>query len=227
MAEHKSKSKTITRRQALAISLAAAGAGTVGAAQASPKPRRRRPLEGKRVLIGISDFSESLETYYMIYRLMEEGAVPVVTAPAVKRLELVVHYDEPGYLSYCEKPGYPIDVQTASNDVEPADHDGLLLPGGRAPEELRLDEGMIKIVGHFLDKKKPLGAMCHGVMLLYTGRPIKGRRVTANRQIRPDIEQLGGKFLDQPVVVDGALVTSRGYGDLPYFMPKFLEVLAR
>jgi protease I len=214
-----------TRRQALTAAFGAAGLAFAAgprtlAAEAAGK------LQGKRVLLGISDFSESLETYYMFYRLKEEGVVPVVVAPKKKQVEMVIHFDHPDYLSYLEKPGYPIDAQLASAEVDPSQYDGLLLPGGRAPEELRLDPGMQKIVAHFLTAKKPLGAMCHGVMLLYTAGSIQGRRLTGNRQIRPDIDHYGGAFLDQPVVVDGALVTSRGWLDLDAFMPQFLKVLA-
>ncbi len=220
------RSRKLTRRAALAASLGTAGIAALGGTHALAAPGPAGRLKGKRVLLGISDFSESLETYYIRFRLMEEGVEPVVIAPAVKRLELVIHYDQPGYLSYVEKPGYPIDVDLATKDVDPAEYDGLILPGGRAPEELRLDKPLIDIVGHFLDQKKPLGAMCHGVMLLYTARPIKGLRLAANRHIGPDIEQLGGEFVDEPVVVQGSLVTSRGWTDLHRFMPKFIDILA-
>ena len=75
--------------------------------------------------------------------------------------------------------------------------------------------------------KQKIGAMCHGVMLVYTARAIKGRRLTAYQGIRPDIELLGGTFLDQEVVVDGSLITSRGWPDLPGFMREFTKLLAR
>lgn len=221
------QSRHPTRRQ-----LIAAAFGSVGILLASHRTSpgalsSNGTVRGKRVLLGISDFSESLETYYMYFRLKEEGAVPVVVAPEKKQIEMVIHFDKPDYLSYLEKPGYPIEAQVASKDVDPDQYDGLLLPGGRAPEELRLNPGMQKIAAHFLDQQKPLGAMCHGVMLLYTVRSIQGRRLTANRQIQPDIEHHGAEFLDQPVVADGRLVTSRGWTDLDAFMPAFLEQLAR
>jgi len=111
-------------------------------------------------------------------------------------------------------------------DVDPAGYQGVLIPGGRAPEEIRLNPHLIHLVGSFMDRKIPVGAMCHGVMVLYTARSIRGRRMTAYRGIRPDIEALGGKFIDQEVVVDGSLVTSRGWPDLAGFMREFLRLLA-
>jgi protease I len=185
-----------------------------------------RPLEGKKVLVAIGDFSEGMETYYMVYRLVEEGAVPVVAAPAVKRLQMVVHDFEPQYSNYTEKLGYLIKTEIAFKDVKPGAYQGLLIPGGRGPEEIRQDKDALRIAGYFLDKDLPLGAMCHGPQVVYAARPVKGRRIAAYCGIRPDIELAGAEFVDEPVVVDRALVTSRGWPDLPYFMPKFLEVLA-
>ena len=220
------KSKSITRREALVGSLTAAAVAAAGPSQALAAPQDAGRLRGKRVLLGISDFSESLEVLYIKYRLMEEGIKPVIIAPKRKRVEMVLHYGKPGYLSYIEAPGYPIDVYVATKDVNPAEYDGLIIPGGRGPEKLRMDKAAIDIVGHFLDNNRPLGAMCHGVMLLYTDRPIKGRRMSGYRGIKSDIEAAGGIFVDEPVVVDGALVTSRTWGDLHKFMPAFLKVLA-
>jgi protease I len=216
----------LTRRQALAVTLGAAGVALAGGTQAIAAPQPSGRLKGKRVLIAIGEFSEGLETYYMIYRLMEEGAVPVVAASTVKRLQLVVHDFEPQYTNYTEKLGYGIETQVAYKDVKPADYAGLLIPGGRGPEEIRQYPEVLKIVGYFLDKKLPLGAMCHGPQVIYAARSIKGRRMAAYTAIRADVEAAGGVFVDEPVVVDGAMVTSRGWPDLPFFMPKFLQVLA-
>jgi len=85
----------------------------------------------------------------------------------------------------------------------------------------------LKIVRYFLDKKLPLGAMCHGPQVVYAAGSVKGRRIAAYHGIRADVELAGAKFIDEPVVVDGSLVTSRGWPDLPFMMPKFLDVLAK
>jgi protease I len=216
----------LTRRQVVAASLGATGIAAIGATHVSAAPAKAGSLKGKRVLVAIGEFSEGLEVYYMIYRLMEEGAVPVVAAGSVKRLQLVVHDFEPQYSNYTEKLGYGIETEVAYKDVKPAEYDGLLIPGGRGPEEIRQYEDALKITGYFMDKKLPVGAMCHGPQLIWAARPVKGRCMTAYYAIRPDLELAGATFVDEPVVVDGAMVTSRGWPDLPYFMPKFLQVLA-
>ncbi|MBN1444039.1 MAG: DJ-1/PfpI family protein [Planctomycetes bacterium] len=223
-----SSRKNIDRRGFLAAgAVAAAGLAAPAAAESRKAAPRGGRLEGKRVLIATGEFGEGLETYYMIFRLREEGAIPVVGSKTVKRIQLVVHDFEPAYEGYTEKLGYQVDVDIAYKSADPESFDGLLIPGGRAPEEIRLDKDLVKIVGHFLDKKLPVGAMCHGVMLIYTARPIKGRKMTAYYGIRPDIELLGGEFLDQEVVVDGSLVTSRGWPDLAGFMREYVKLLAR
>ncbi|MHC4402310.1 MAG: DJ-1/PfpI family protein [Planctomycetota bacterium] len=218
------RSKRITRRRALAASLGAAGAVAVGSRPA--EAARAKSLAGKRVLVAVGEFSEGMETYYMIYRLKEEGVVPVVAAHEVKLLQLVGHDFDPQYSNYTEMLGYKIQVDAAYKDVDPADFDGLLIPGGRGPEEIRQYPEVLRLVGHFLDNKLPLGAMCHGPQVVWAARPVKNRDMTCYYGIRADLELAGAKFLDEPVVADGALVTSRGWPDLPDFMPVFLRVLA-
>ena len=225
MSEH--QSKKVSRRRALAATLGAAGIAAVGVTGASAKPAAKGgTLKGKRVLVAIGEFSEGMETYYMVYRLMEEGVVPMVAAADVKRLQLVVHDFDPQYSNYIEMKGYQIQTQVAYKDVDPADYDGLLIPGGRGPEEIRQYDEVLAITGHFMDKKLPLGAMCHGPAVVWAARPVKGRRMTCYYGIRPDLEMAGAEFVDAPTVIDGSLVTSRGWPDLPDFMPKFLDVLA-
>lgn len=220
------KSKPLTRREVVAASLGSAGIAAVGVSPALAAARLAGSLKGKKVLVAVGEFSEGMEVYYMVYRLIEEGVVPVVAAGSVKRLQMVVHDFEPQYSNYTEKLGYGIETQVAYKDVKPADYDGLVIPGGRGPEEIRQYKEALDIAGYFLDKKLPLGAMCHGPQVIWAARPVKGRRMTAYYAIRPDLELAGATFVDKPVVVDGTLVTSRGWPDLPAFMPKFLEVLA-
>ena len=217
--------KKVSRRRVMAASLGALGLGATAGRKASAATRSGS-LRGKKVLVCIGDFSEGMETYYMVYRLVEEGIKPVVAAPAVKLLQMVVHDFDPHYTNYTEKLGYMIQVDAAYKDVRPGEYHGLLIPGGRGPEEIRQDKDALRLVGHFLDKKLPLGAMCHGPLVLWAARPVKGRKIAAFSGIRADVEQAGATFVDEPAVVDGALVTSRGWPDLPYFMPKFLQVMA-
>ncbi len=224
----KNESKHVSRRQMLTGSLGATGLVAAGVASGHAQDEttgRRKPLRGKKVLVAIGEFSEGMETYYMVYRLMEEGVKPVVVAASVKRLQMVVHDFEPEYSNYTEKLGYFIETDIAYKDVDPTDYDALLIPGGRGPEEIRQYKEALDITRHFIDNKLPLGAMCHGPQLIYAARNMKGRRIAAYPGIRADVEAVGATFVDQPVVVDGNLVTSRGWPDLPFFMPKFLDVL--
>ena len=220
-------SKKITRRQAVTATLGAASVAAIGTTQSAAAPHRDGALKGKRVLVSVGEFSEGLETYYMVYRLIEEGIKPIVVAADVKRLQLVVHDFEPQYTNYTEKLGYFIETDADYKSIDPSDFDGLLIPGGRGPEETRQYSEVLEMVGHFIDKNLPLGAMCHGPQLIYAARPVKGRRIAAYGGIRADIELAGAEFIDEPVVVDGRMVTSRGWPDLPYFMAKFLNVLAK
>jgi len=219
------QSNRTSRRRVMGGLLAAAGIAAVGAKSASAARRASRAVKGKRVLVAIGEFSEGMETYYMIYRLIEEGAVPVVAAAKAKRVQMVVHDFDPKYTNYTETLGYQIEAQVAYKEVQPDEYDGLLIPGGRGPEEIRQYKEALRITGYFMDKKLPLGAMCHGPQVVYAARSIKGRRIAAYHGIRADVELAGGVFVDEPAVVDGTLVTSRGWPDLPYFMPKFLKVL--
>lgn len=226
MSQDKSVSRGVTRREVVCGALGmAAWAAAARAEAAGPAPVR--PLQGKKVLIAIGDFSEGMETYYMVYRLMEEGAVPVVAAPTVKLLQMVVHDFEPQYTNYTEKLGYTIKTQVAFKDIQPAKYQGLLIPGGRGPEEIRQNRDALRVVGYFLDKNLPVGAMCHGPQVLWAARSVKGRKIAAYVAIKPDVEAAGAIYCDEPAVVDGNLVTSRGWPDLPVFMPKFLELLGR
>ncbi len=220
--------RELSRREVMTASAglaAAAAAGAATTAEAAARPKGGT-LKGKKVLVAIGDFSEGMETYYMVYRLIEEGVKPVVAAAAVKLLQMVVHDFDPHYTNYTEKLGYLIKTDVAYKDVNPGEYDGLLIPGGRGPEEIRQRKDALEVVGYFLDKRLPVGAMCHGPQVIYAARPVKGRKIAAYAAIKADVELAGAVYADEPVVVDGNLVTSRGWPDLPYFMPKFLQLLA-
>lgn len=227
-----SSNSPFNRRQLISATLGAAGVFAAGAASnqaavQTDSPYGSQPLKGKKVLVAIGDFSEGMETYYMVYRLMEEGVEPVIAAASAKRLQMVVHDFEPEYTNYTEKLGYFIQTHIAYDDVKPADYDALLIPGGRGPEEIRQYASARDLVSFFLDSKRPLGAMCHGPQVVCAGRSLKGRRMTSYPGVRVDLEAVGATYIDEPVVVDGSLVTSRGWPDLPYFMIEFLNVLSR
>jgi len=178
-----------------------------------------------RVLLVAGDATESLDTWYPYHRLREEGIEVHIGAPVKKMLKSVVHDFEPGWETYVEKPGYHIPADIAFADVDPEDYDGMILSGGRAPEFLRNDPQLQKIARHFVERKKPIAALCHGVLILAAVDAIRGCTIATYEALAPDVAIAGGKFKDTEVVVDGNLVTSRTWMDLPFFMREFLKVL--
>jgi protease I len=178
-----------------------------------------------RVLLVAGDATESLDTWYPYHRLREEGIEVHIGAPVKKMLKSVVHDFEPGWDTYVEKPGYHIPADIAFADVNPGDYDGIILSGGRAPEYLRNDPQLQKIVRHFAESKKPIAALCHGVLILAAVDAIRGRTIATYEALAPDVERAGGKFKDTEVMVEGNLVTSRTWMDLPFFMREFLKIL--
>ncbi|MBN2293436.1 MAG: DJ-1/PfpI family protein [Pirellulales bacterium] len=215
----------ISRRSILATSLGAS-LGATGIFS-SNLAEAAAALRGKKVLVAIGEFSEGLETYYTVFRFMEEGIKPVVAAGQVKRLHMVVHDFDPKYSNYIEMPGYCIKTDVAYKDIDPSQYDGMLIPGGRGPEEMRLYPDALRVTRYFMNNNLPLGAICHGPQVLWSAGSVKGRKIAACGSIKADVEAAGATFVDEPAVVDGSLVTSRGWPDLPYFLPAFLKVLSQ
>ena len=180
-----------------------------------------------KILIITGDAAESLEVMYPYQRLKEEGYEVDIAAPEKKVLQAVVHDFEPGFDTYTEKLGYRVPADVAFKDVNPADYDGLVIPGGRAPEWIRNDEALPGIVKHFFEAGKPVAAICHAALILGAYGLIEGKTVTAYPALKPDVENAGAKFLDQEVVVDGNLVTSRAWPDHPAFMREFIKLLKK
>src|SRR5215210_7486348 len=122
----------------------------------------------KKILIITGDAGESFEILYASHRLLEAGYQPVIAAPSVKRLNLVMHDFEPGWDTYVERPGYILESDISFDDVDTNDYVALLIAGGRAPEFLRNDQRVISIVKAFFESNKYLFAICHGVQILVT-----------------------------------------------------------
>ena len=162
-----------------------------------------------KVLLVAGDATESLDTWYPYHRLREEGIEVHIGAPAKKVLNSVIHDFEPGWDTYVEKPGYRIPADIAFADVEPERYDGLILSGGRAPEYLRNDAQLQKIVRHFVECKKPIAALCHGSLILAAVDAIRGRTISTFEALAPDVERAGAKFKNTEVVVDGTRSAAR------------------
>lgn len=181
----------------------------------------------KRILMITGDAAEALEVYYPYYRILEEGFEAVIASPKKKVLRTVVH-DFEGWDTYTEKPGYQLESHVSFADVDPAGFDGLIIPGGRAPEYIRLDEHLPRIVSHFFENNKPVGAICHAVLVLNAlknNKYFKGRTMTAYTACRPDVEALGAEYAKETLHVDGNLVSGHAWPDLPAFMREFLKLL--
>ncbi len=179
---------------------------------------------GKIVML-TGDSGEELEVYYLLYRLREAGYEVHVAASRKKLLRLVVHDFEEGWDTYIERPGRNLEADIAFADVDPADYDGFVLPGGRAPEIIRTDPDVKRILDQAVAQGKPIGSMCHGPQILCTLGLLKGRRSTAFPPLAPEIEVAGGTFEDSALVTDGIFVSSRGWGDLAEFGAGFLAAL--
>jgi protease I len=115
------------------------------------------------------------------------------------------------------KKGATIEATTTFDDVSPDDFDLLLIPGGGSPENLRIHDGAVQFARNFTNSGKPVGAICHGAQLLISAKVVSGRKLTAVNKIRDDVVNAGGLYVDQPLVEDGKLITSRVPDDLPVF----------
>src|SRR2546426_7912569 len=149
----------------------------------------------ERVLILTGDAGEELEVYYMLYRFREAGYAVDVAAPRGRRLHLVVHDSEPGLDTYSERPGRRLDAGLAFSEVEPERYAAVVIPGGRAPEVIRNDPDVKRILAHFFDNDLPVGHMCHGVQVPLAFGYIRGRKTSAFPPLAPDIEAGRGEVV--------------------------------
>jgi protease I len=178
-----------------------------------------------KILILTGDAGEAQEIYYAKYRLEEEGW-KVDIATTTRRVFLsVVHDFEPGFDTYTEKPGYRVAADVGLDEVDPKSYDALVLPGGRAPEFLRNRPAAVAIVRHFIEAGKPIAANCHGPLLLFAAAGATGKTLTCYPHLEPDARAAGATFVNREVVVDGPLVTVRGWPDNGPWMREFVKML--
>lgn len=168
-------------------------------------------LNGTHVVVLAAQEYEDLELWYPKLRL-EEAGVSVIVAGM-------------GETSYLSKHGYPVYPDAGIADLDPAAFDGVVIPGGWAPDFLRRSEAVRTFVAHVAASGGLVAAICHGGSVLISADVVKGKRVTSVAAIRDDLHNAGAHWIDAPVVVDGSLVTSRRPADLPVFMAAVLTVL--
>ncbi|ALS25237.1 MULTISPECIES: DJ-1/PfpI family protein [Paenibacillus] len=180
----------------------------------------------KKVLIVSGDAVEALEIFYPYYRCLEEGFDVTIASPSVKKLHTVSHDFIDDMETFVEKPAYGIQSDTAFADVNPAQYDGLIIPGGRAPEYIRMNEALPKIVRHFFEQDKPVGAICHAAQILTVIPDVmKGREYTAFTNCKPDVTVCGATYIDEGLHTHRNLVSGRAWPDLPGFMREFIKLL--
>ena len=172
----------------------------------------------KKILIITGDAGESFEILYASHRLREAGYVPVIAAPSIKRMHLVMHDFEPDWDTYVERQGYFLESDISFEDVNAADYEAVLIPGGRAPEYLRNDERVIRLVKEFWESKKYLFAICHGVQILVTAGLVDKKNIACYEHVKFEVESCGGRYvaLDE-AVQDGKIVTGKTWQSHPEF----------
>jgi protease I len=181
----------------------------------------------KKVLLVIGDAAEVFDTLYPLYRIREDGHQVLVAGPEKRVYHLVQHDAHPDWDITVESPGYKLAADIAFRDVKPEEYAGVVLSGGRAPEYLRYDADLIRVVKFMVDKNLPVASVCHGIEILATADVIRGKTVTTVKKCRFDAEVCGAKFVDQEVVVSGNIVTARTWHDNHAWMREFMKMLNR
>ena len=179
----------------------------------------------KKILIITDDAGESLEIYYAVHRFREAGYKVVIAATQKKRLNGVIHDFAPDWNTYIEKPGYLIQSDVAFGQVKVRDYEAAVLIGGRAPEFLRHDAKVIRIVQEFHQQGKWLFSICHGIQILIAAGLVKGKTLTCYRNVRFELEQGGGKWVDKQCVRDGKFITSQTWESHPEFYREIFNQL--
>ncbi len=187
-------------------------------------------MAAKRILMLVGDYVEDYEVMVPFQALLMVGHTVHAVCPGKKAGENVrtaVH-DFEGDQTYSEKRGHNFTLNATFDDAKPESYDALVIPGGRAPEYIRLNEAVLKAVRHFAEANKPIAAICHGAQVLAAAGVIEGRGCSAYPAVGPDVTRAGGKYMEIPMDaahVDGTLVTAPAWPAHPAWLARFLEVL--
>lgn len=187
-------------------------------------------MSAKKVLMLVGDYVEDYEVMVPFQALQMVGHVVHAVCPGKmsgEKVRTAVH-DFEGDQTYSEKRGHDFTLNATFDDINPHDYDALIIPGGRAPEYIRLNEKVIEIVRHFAESNKPIAAICHGLQLLTAANVIKGKRCTAYPAVAPEVKNAGGEYVEvalDDAVVDGNLVTAPAWPAHPKWLAEFLKLL--
>jgi protease I len=174
-------------------------------------------LSGKRVAILATDGFEQSELTEPMKALQEAGAKAEIVSPKSGQIQGWKHFDKADFFK----------VDRTVDQASPDDYDALMLPGGVAnPDQLRLNEKAIRFIKAFVDAKKPIAAICHGLWTLIDAGAVRGRKMTSWPSLKTDLRNAGAEWVDAEVVTDQGLVTSRKPDDLPAFNRKMIEEFA-
>jgi protease I len=193
---------------------------------------RRKPMAAKKILMIVGDYVEDYEAMVPFQVLTMVGHTVHAVCPGKKAGETVrtaVH-DFEGDQTYSEKRGHNFAINASFEGVRPNNYDALVIPGGRAPEYLRLNEKVLDIVRQFAKTNKPIASICHGLQVLAAAGVLKGKLCTAYPAVKPELILAGAKWGEvnqtfSNAYVDGNLVTAAAWPGHPEWMRKFLDVL--
>ncbi|MBI2804208.1 MAG: DJ-1/PfpI family protein [Planctomycetes bacterium] len=189
-------------------------------------------MSAKKFLIVTGDFVEDYEVMVPFQALAMLGHTVHVVCPdkkAGERIKTAIH-DFEGDQTYTEKLGHYFTLNATFAEVAPDDYDALLLPGGRAPEYLRLNERVLEIARYFAYNQKPIGAICHGIQILTAANVLKGRTCTTYCGVGPEVKQAGAHYIELPADqahADGNLVTAPAWPANAEWLAKILKVVGK
>jgi protease I len=166
-------------------------------------------LKGKNIAVFVADYYEDLELWYPVIRMREEGAGVVIIGPNADNFE--------------GKKGLPAKADLAVSDARTDDYHGLIIPGGYAPDHMRRSPDMVQFVKKMDEEGKVIAAICHAGWMLASAGILKGRRVTSFFAIKDDLVNAGAEWVDQEMVKDGNIITSRSPADLPAFCRAIID----
>jgi protease I len=187
-------------------------------------------MGAKRILMLVGDYVEDYEVMVPFQALQMVGHEVHAVCPDKEAGDVVrtAIHDFEGDQTYSEKRGHNFTLNATFDQMDAADYDGLVIPGGRAPEYIRLNEDVLDIVCHFGEAEKPIAAICHGPQVLAAAGVLEGRGCSAYPAVGPDVERAGGEYVEVAVDeahADGNLITAPAWPAHPAWLSKFLEVL--
>jgi protease I len=187
-------------------------------------------MSRKNILMLVGDYVEDYEVMVPFQALLTVGHSVHAICPGKKSGDVVrtAIHDFEGDQTYSEKRGHNFALNATFETVRPEDYDALVIPGGRAPEYIRLNPRVLEIVRHFASAKKPIAAICHGAQVLAAAGVLQGRNCSCYPAVAPEVTHSGGTFADiamTEAVVDGNLVSAPAWPAHPAWLSKFLTVL--